>query len=302
MISNERPSPYGYRPALPPRPPVQEDTLKYGQVEIEQTTFVFMLKANPRGRFLRITEKSRDGYVSLIIPDSGMKDFHQRLLKMAQAAHASPLTESPAASLTRLTEHLQIERKSFTLELNEDPRGRFLRIVENAGGRSNVLIVSASGLDVFNNLTEEMVTALGDHAVAAPPAAEWTPQLDDILKNGQMVLGRRSFTFQLKKNAQGRFLRIVEDREGHLNTIIIPAEGLDEFKTWVIEMAQASHEVEAVKAVETVEAVKEAAKVKKVSKVAKTPKVKPVKEVAKVAKAAKVAKVTKVKKVAKAKE
>src|ERR1039457_4114052 len=56
MISNERPSPFGLRPYAQPRPPVNEDTLKSEQVQIERKTFVLMLKENPRGRFLRITE------------------------------------------------------------------------------------------------------------------------------------------------------------------------------------------------------------------------------------------------------
>ena len=57
MISNERPSPYGHhRPFGTPKPPVNEDTLKSDKIQIERKTFVFTLKENPRGRFLRITE------------------------------------------------------------------------------------------------------------------------------------------------------------------------------------------------------------------------------------------------------
>ena len=57
MISNERPSPYGNRPAHNfNKPPVNEDTIKSDSLQIERKTFVFTLKENPRGRFLRITE------------------------------------------------------------------------------------------------------------------------------------------------------------------------------------------------------------------------------------------------------
>jgi len=64
MISNERPSPFGRRPYQgqaghgysQSKPQIQEDTLKSGQVQIERKNFVFTLKENPRGRFLRITE------------------------------------------------------------------------------------------------------------------------------------------------------------------------------------------------------------------------------------------------------
>jgi hypothetical protein len=67
MILNERPAPYGHRPPRPPRPPAREDTLKSGQVEIGDASFLFQIKANPRGRFLRITEKSQTAFSSIII-------------------------------------------------------------------------------------------------------------------------------------------------------------------------------------------------------------------------------------------
>ena len=38
---------------------------------------------------------------------------------------------------TLKTEKLQIERKSFAFALKENPRGRFLRITEDVGGRRN---------------------------------------------------------------------------------------------------------------------------------------------------------------------
>jgi hypothetical protein len=65
--------------------------------------------------------------------------------------------------------------------------------------------------------------------------------VEETLKSGQMQLERRSFTFMLKKNAHGRFLRITtEEKEGRYNSLIIPAEGLEEFKKLVVEMAKAS--------------------------------------------------------------
>jgi hypothetical protein len=39
---------------MPPRPPVNEDTLRTERIQVERKTFVFTLKENPRGRFLRI--------------------------------------------------------------------------------------------------------------------------------------------------------------------------------------------------------------------------------------------------------
>ena len=69
MISNERRSSYGPRSySSGPRPSVQEETLKTDKVQIERKTFVFTLKENPRGRFLRITEDVNGRRDTIIVP------------------------------------------------------------------------------------------------------------------------------------------------------------------------------------------------------------------------------------------
>lgn len=47
------------------------------------------------------------------------------------------------------SKELQIERKHFSIEFRENERGRFLRIVEEAQGRRNTIIVPSTGLDEF---------------------------------------------------------------------------------------------------------------------------------------------------------
>ena len=93
MISNERPSPYGqhHRPySGTPKPPVNEDTLKSDTVQIERKTFVFTLKENPRGRFLRITEDVGGRRDTIIIPAPGLEDFKKLLEEMVKASAEIP--------------------------------------------------------------------------------------------------------------------------------------------------------------------------------------------------------------------
>ncbi len=90
MISNERPSPFGFRPYSQPRPPVQEDTLKSEKIQIERKTFVFTLKENPRGRFLRVTEDVGGRRDTIIIPSTGLLDFKRILDEMVQASDDIP--------------------------------------------------------------------------------------------------------------------------------------------------------------------------------------------------------------------
>lgn len=90
MISNDRPSPYGHKAYGSPKPPVNEDTLKTDKVQIERKTFVFMLKENPRGRFLRITEDVGGRRDTIIIPAPGLEDFKKLLDEMVAAANQIP--------------------------------------------------------------------------------------------------------------------------------------------------------------------------------------------------------------------
>jgi hypothetical protein len=73
----------------------------------------------------------------------------------------------PVNEETLKTAKIQIERKTFVLALKENPRGRFLRITEDVGGRRDTVIIPAPGLEDFRNLLDEMVKASAE----TPPKA-----------------------------------------------------------------------------------------------------------------------------------
>ena len=91
MISNDRSSSYGGHPYGAPKAPVNEDTLKSDKVQIERKTFVFTLRENPRGRFLRITEDVGGRRDTIIIPAPGLEDFKRIVEEMARASAEIPL-------------------------------------------------------------------------------------------------------------------------------------------------------------------------------------------------------------------
>lgn len=62
---------------------------------------------------------------------------------------------------------LQIERKSFHLELRENDRGTFLRITEESPGRRNTIIVPGTGINDFATAIGAVATS-GDQP--EPPA------------------------------------------------------------------------------------------------------------------------------------
>ena len=72
---------------------------------------------------------------------------------------------------TLKSEHIQIERKSFLLTLKENPRGRFLRISEEVGGKRNTIIIPATGLVDFKRVLDAMVKAANEVPAKCEPAA-----------------------------------------------------------------------------------------------------------------------------------
>lgn len=92
MISNERPSPFAHRahPHGNPKPSVVEETIKTDKIQIERKTFVFTLKENPRGRFLRITEDVSGRRDTIIIPATGLAEFNRLFEEMLKASAETP--------------------------------------------------------------------------------------------------------------------------------------------------------------------------------------------------------------------
>jgi hypothetical protein len=82
--------PFGNRAYGPPKSAVNEDTLKSDKIQIERKTFLFALKENPRGRFLRITEDVGGRRDTIIIPAPGLEDFKKLLDDMVKAAGETP--------------------------------------------------------------------------------------------------------------------------------------------------------------------------------------------------------------------
>ncbi len=59
------------------------------------------------------------------------------------------------------TKELQIERKHFFIEFRENDRGRFLKIIEEAHGRRNTIIIPSTGLDEFVSAMDEVLDTAG---------------------------------------------------------------------------------------------------------------------------------------------
>jgi hypothetical protein len=91
---------------------------------------------------------------------------NERTSHSGSSSHGDFGDKSAATEDTILTEKIQIERKTFAFALKENPRGRFLRITEDVGGRRDTIIIPAPGLAEFRRILDVMIQQSGD-----PPAA-----------------------------------------------------------------------------------------------------------------------------------
>ena len=57
------------------------------------------------------------------------------------------------------SENIAVERKNFIFDLRENPRGRFLRITEDANGRRDSIVIPAPGLEEFRRVLDEIIAA-----------------------------------------------------------------------------------------------------------------------------------------------
>ena len=72
------------------KPAGTEETLKTDKIQIERKTFVFSLKENPRGRFLRITEDVNGRRDTIIVPSTGLEEFKKVLEEMVRTSMETP--------------------------------------------------------------------------------------------------------------------------------------------------------------------------------------------------------------------
>ena len=98
MISNERPSPYGPRSEseVPGKSFPVEENIRKDEVQIERKTFVFTLKENARGRFLRITEDVNGRRDAIIIPATGLEEVRKILEQIILTSNETPAKAATA--------------------------------------------------------------------------------------------------------------------------------------------------------------------------------------------------------------
>jgi hypothetical protein len=85
------------------------------------------------------------------------------------------IEEGAAVDKELLSEQVQVERKVFSFDLRENPRGRFLKVTEDVGGRRDTIIIPATGL---RQVREALERAIRASTLAGPCPGEGDGQGD----------------------------------------------------------------------------------------------------------------------------
>ncbi len=66
--------------------------------------------------------------------------------------------------------------------------------------------------------------------------------MDNELLSKQIQIERKQFSFTVRENIRGRFLKITEDVGGRRDTIIIPSTGLEQVRDIIDDAIEADRE------------------------------------------------------------
>lgn len=80
------------------RPHVEENTLRTEELKVERKLFLFALKENIRGRFLRITEDVGGRRDHIIVPAPGLKEFARVIRELAEWVEAEGTGAPPGGA------------------------------------------------------------------------------------------------------------------------------------------------------------------------------------------------------------
>lgn len=231
-------------------------------LQVEHKLFYFDLKENPRGRYLKISEKTSATRSTIIVPSSGISWFLDLFNYYVNTDDHDLFSKE-----------LQLDTKVFYFDIGENRRGRFLKVSEASvsRNRSTIIVPAGSTRDegwaAFRNILAEIneasrlfilpnqqssepsehLAGLSDDVGAgfisghSQPASTSElnvdrsaelPAQDEIGNMGVSKVIRadqKRFFFDLGSNNRGHFLRISEVAGSDRSSIILPLSGLKQF-------------------------------------------------------------------------
>jgi len=230
-------------------------------LQVEHKLFYFDLKENPRGRYLKISEKTSGSRSTIIVPLAGVVWFVDLFTYYASR------TEQDLYS-----KELQLDTKVFYFDVGENQRGQYLKVSEASVTRNRSTIIVPAGNaneDGWSAFRDILVEINGASQLLLPPQqssgpseqlralsdavgpgfisseSAQTTSVDGAMGNRVMGLAtgdtggvvmakviraeQKRFFFDLGSNSRGQFLRISEVTGADRSVIILPVSVLEQF-------------------------------------------------------------------------
>lgn len=231
-------------------------------LQVEHKLFYFDLKENPRGRYLKISEKTSATRSTIIVPFNGILWFLDLFNYYVNSDDQDVFSKE-----------LQLDTKVFYFDVGENRRGRFLKVSEASvsRNRSTIIVPAGSARDegwaAFRNILAEINEAsrlfispnqqtsetserlglsddvgagfISSHSSQSAPTADLSVErtidlaaADEVSNLGVSKVIRvdqKRFFFDLGNNNRGHFLRISEVAGSDRSSIILPLSGLKQF-------------------------------------------------------------------------
>ncbi|KAJ8574002.1 hypothetical protein K7X08_010513 [Anisodus acutangulus] len=232
-------------------------------LQVEHKLFYFDLKENPRGRYLKISEKTSATRSTIIVPFNGISWFLDLFNYYVNSDDQHVFSKE-----------LQLDTKLFYFDVGENRRGRFLKVSEASvsRNRSTIIVPAGSARDegwaAFRNILAEINEAsrlfvspnqetsetserlglsddvgagfISSHSSQSAPTADLSVErtidlpaaAEEVSNLGVSKVIRadqKRFFFDLGSNNRGHFLRISEVAGSDRSSIILPLSGLKQF-------------------------------------------------------------------------
>ncbi|KAL5227698.1 hypothetical protein ABZP36_015963 [Zizania latifolia] len=240
-------------------------------LQFEHKLFYFDLKENPRGRYLKISEKTSATRSTIIVPVAGVAWFLDLFDYYIRTDERDAFSKE-----------LRLDTKVFYFDIGENKRGRFLKVSEASVNRNRSTIIVPAGssgeegweafrgvlLEINNEASRlyvlpnhpnqqhleppEHLPGLSDDVGAGFIAGHGSqsasgpdvdverlvdlPPQEEISGIGMSKVIRadqKRFFFDLGSNNRGHYLRISEVAGADRSSIILPLSGLRQFHEMV---------------------------------------------------------------------
>jgi len=213
---------------LPPGADGPAPALHSESMQIDMKMLFLDLKANVRGRLLKISSVGNDSRTTIMLSGrpAHLQTFGKALtdmlaLDVSAAGGLAPSEETLAESI------VQVQAKRFFIDLKLNLRGKFLKVTEVADrGTRNKIIIPEEGIVRFY---EAMHTFAARHARDSTPAQLASDDKSVTVQSDMMTVDGKMFYLDLIDNNRGRVMKVSQIASEQRVSIMLPAIGLEGF-------------------------------------------------------------------------